>query len=528
MIFFKNFVLTFLLFLLSIFFIFNYYSSFFFCLNYFSFYKFFSFLDFFFHFNFDNFLMFLMICFVTLFVMMFSEIYMESYNVKKFFTFLFFFFLSMTVLIFSSSNMSIIFSWDLLGLSSVFLIKFYPNEISSFNSLFTMIFNRLGDFFLLMSMIFILTNNCKFLFFLDNSMFLFFFFFFFFFCIMTKSAQFPMSTWLPLAMSAPTPISTMVHSSTLVTVGIIFFFKYNDLFFFSNFFFIFYCMSSITFIAGGLMACYEMDFKKIVAFSTMSQISMIMFFMSFNLKIFSIMHMMFHAYFKSFLFGCSGMLFFSFFMNQNKFFISVKNFNKKMSLFMIFNLYMMSGFIYSMSFFSKDFLFEWSYSNLNLTFFFLIILNGTIFTVMYCKILILSSMNFLSMYSCYFYKKDNNIYNWYYMYSFLFLFSLMYIYFSFFNYFYLEDSIMLNLFMIFLIFIFFKKNFFMFYLVYANLFFNYYLNLMNLIFNFFFFLTLDQEFFFKSYYIMSFNYDLFKSKFFNFLEIFIKNLASFF
>lgn len=98
----------------------------------------------------------------------------------------------------------------------------------------------------------------------------------------TKSAQIPFSAWLPAAIAAPTPVSSLVHSSTLVTAGVYVLIRFNYIFAFSSFnllkiFFL------LTIVLAGACACVENDFKKIVAMSTLRQLGIIIFIMSIGL-----------------------------------------------------------------------------------------------------------------------------------------------------------------------------------------------------------------------------------------------------
>lgn len=159
-------------------------------------------------------------------------------------------------------------------------------------------------------------------------------------------------------MSAPTPISAIVHSSTLVTAGVFVLMKFLDLFFifgFFNFLKIFVCIS---FLFGGFMAGFEIDFKKIVAFSTIRQIRIIIYFLLYNFKIFCLAHMFFHAIFKSLIFGCAGLGFFYLFIDQNKFYFTFKSFDNSIKSFLFLRVFSMSGLLFSLSFFSKDFILE--------------------------------------------------------------------------------------------------------------------------------------------------------------------------
>ena len=100
-----------------------------------------------------------------------------------------------------------------------------------------------------------------------------------FFGAITKRAQVPFSAWLPAAMAAPTPVSSLVHSSTLVTAGVYVIIRFNYIFSFFrfNFFKIFFIF---TILLAGFRAVIERDFKKIVAMSTLRQLGMIIFILS--------------------------------------------------------------------------------------------------------------------------------------------------------------------------------------------------------------------------------------------------------
>ena len=155
---------------------------------------------------------------VTCLVVLFREFYIEHYNFKKYTFLTLSFFLSIVILSSSGSILNFLAGWDGLGISSLCLIMFYPNKTSMYNSFLTFFFNRLGDVFILVifGLVFCRGDFLIFLFQNFNLLILILFLI----CASTKGAQFPLSSWLPAAMSAPTPISAMVHSSTLVTAGI--------------------------------------------------------------------------------------------------------------------------------------------------------------------------------------------------------------------------------------------------------------------------------------------------------------------
>lgn len=123
---------------------------------------------------------------------------------------------------------------------------------------------------------------------------------FFFLALITKSANFPFNSWLPLAMAAPTPVSALVHSSTLVTAGVYLLIRYNYIV--EELSFLILVCSLITGIGGRFWACFEYDLKKIIAYSTTAKLG----FMTFSLGLGNIkgafLHLILHACFKALLF----------------------------------------------------------------------------------------------------------------------------------------------------------------------------------------------------------------------------------
>ena len=114
----------------------------------------------------------------------------------------------------------------------------------------------------------------------------------------TKRAQVPFSSWLPAAIAAPTPVSSLVHSSTLVTAGV-----YMYVRILGNFQFTFVLWVGIcTMVMAGLSALRESDIKKIVALSTLSQLGIIFISLGRGCKIVGFYHLLVHAYFKALLF----------------------------------------------------------------------------------------------------------------------------------------------------------------------------------------------------------------------------------
>lgn len=285
---------------------------------------------------------------VTGFIIIFSAFYMEGYNIKKYYLLIVFFLVSILTLSARESALIVFIFWDFLGVRSIFLIIFYPNKNNLSRSLWTMYYNRLGDFFMLLIVVSCFLNQEP-LFRAHNRYALYWLILV---CIFTKRAIYPASTWLPLAMAAPTPISAIVHSSTLVTAGTLVASKRCDFMpLGERGLILVICLCG--YISGGFIACQETDLKKIIAFSTMSQIRLITFLVVNDMKILGFTHMIMHAFFKRCLFISAGSLFMWSYSDQ-LFCKRAEKFSQLNRFRMLFCLIRMSGIPLSISFYTKD------------------------------------------------------------------------------------------------------------------------------------------------------------------------------
>jgi len=124
-------------------------------------------------------------------------------------------------------------------------------------------------------------------------------------CI-AKRAQVPFSAWLPAAIAAPTPVSSLVHSSTLVTAGVYVLVRFNRIFFSFSWL---APISCLTMALAGYVACLEKDLKKVIAISTLRQLSVIFFSLTLGLWKLAFLHVLLHALYKSLLFlGCGRLM----------------------------------------------------------------------------------------------------------------------------------------------------------------------------------------------------------------------------
>nr|AZL93510.1 NADH dehydrogenase subunit 5 [Torymus sp. ZJUH_2016035] len=335
----------------------------------------------------------------------------DIYNIR-FFYLVFFFILSMLLMILSPNIISILIGWDGLGLVSYCLVIYYQN-FSSYNSgMLTVLLNRIGDVMLIISI------SLMFNFGSWNFLNLNYLNWLILFMVMvgafTKSAQFPFSSWLPMAMAAPTPVSSLVHSSTLVTAGVYLLIRFNYLMMLNDLI-LFYIMITglLTMLMSGFSANYEYDLKKIIAYSTLSQLGLMM--MIYGLKNYELayFHLIIHAMFKSMMFMCSGVIIhYSINVQDIRYFGKLKDLMPLTSMmFMISNL-SLCGMPFMSGFYSKDQILEFMFmNNLNLMIYLILILSTGLtvsYSIRLLYYLMSSKFNFYPI----FFIKDDKIMNY--------------------------------------------------------------------------------------------------------------------
>nr|YP_002791083.1 NADH dehydrogenase subunit 5 [Onchidella celtica]AAR21544.2 NADH dehydrogenase subunit 5 [Onchidella celtica] len=217
------------------------------------------------------------------------------------------FVISMNLLIFSGSLFWLLVGWDGLGITSFALIIYYQSYESLTAGFQTLMVNRIGDSLIVSgTALFVIEGQFTFTSLIPSMGVLVFLLSV---AALTKSAQYPFSAWLPAAMAAPTPVSALVHSSTLVTAGIFLVIRlsYNLPLGDSVSTLLLFC-GALTCLLGGWAATYENDIKKIIALSTLSQLGVMVFSLGLGSTALALFHLYTHALFKALLFLAAGAL----------------------------------------------------------------------------------------------------------------------------------------------------------------------------------------------------------------------------
>uniref|UniRef100_A0AAU7LKM8 NADH-ubiquinone oxidoreductase chain 5 n=1 Tax=Syrbatus sp. 1 RRMO-2024a TaxID=3154167 RepID=A0AAU7LKM8_9COLE len=238
-------------------------------------------------------------------IILYSKEYMnKDENMNRFMLLLLLFVISMILLILSPNLISIMLGWDGLGVISYCLVIYYQNNKSSNAGMLTILFNHIGDIALMMMISWMMNYGSWSILYFEKIE-LQFIFMFMIVASLSKSAQIPFSYWLPMAMAAPTPISSLVHSSTLVTAGVYLLIRFSENFN-KNLMLLIFIISLMTMFMASLSANFEYDLKKIIAFSTLSQLGFMMSILSLKEINLVIFHLLMHSLFKAVLFMCAG------------------------------------------------------------------------------------------------------------------------------------------------------------------------------------------------------------------------------
>lgn len=270
--------------------------------------------------------MLVVVTFISVLVHLYSIEYMEQDpHLPRFMSYLSLFTFFMLILITANNFLQMFVGWEGVGLSSYLLINFWFTRIQANKSAIkAMLVNRVGDFFLLLAIFTLI--------FLFNSLdydvifslvplsidyriivggFKLPIIDFICMCIflgaMGKSAQLGLHTWLPDAMEGPTPVSALIHAATMVTAGVFLITRCSYLFEFSTFSLQLICIvGSLTAFFAATTGLFQNDIKKVIAYSTCSQLGYMMFACGLSSYEVGMFHLSNHAFFKALLFLGSG------------------------------------------------------------------------------------------------------------------------------------------------------------------------------------------------------------------------------
>ena len=280
-------------------------------------------------------MMMCVVTFVSLMVHIYTIGYMEEdegYN--RFFSYISLFTFSMLMLVMSNNLLQLFFGWEGVGLVSYLLIGFwYKKPTATFANMKAFLVNRIGDFGFLLGVgltaaytgtlnyaeIFAKTSELSAMTLPGTDwMLVTVICICFFIGAMAKSAQFPVHVWLPDSMEGPTPISALIHAATMVTAGIFLVARMSPLFELSdtalNFILI---IGAITALFMGFLGIIQNDIKRVIAYSTLSQLGYMTVALGASAYSVAVFHLMTHAFFKALLFLAAGSVIIGMHHNQD-------------------------------------------------------------------------------------------------------------------------------------------------------------------------------------------------------------------
>ena len=347
-------------------------------------------------------------------VIIFSSSYIITEKFFSRFIFLvFIFIMSIFLLILSPNIISLLLGWDGLGVTSYLLVIFYQRNKSYNAGILTALTNRLGDVGLLVSIsLIIYLGSWTYLYLnVNNRIFSQILVYLIIISACTKSAQIPFSAWLPAAIAAPTPVSALVHSSTLVTAGVYLLIRINLIIVEINISKFLRILGILTIIIAGMTAIVEIDIKKVIALSTLRQLGIIIIILGIGNPILSFFHLISHAFFKAILFICAGLIIHRIkdYQDIRKIGFNYINMNLSVSIIIVANI-RLCGLPFLRGFYSKDIIIEIVIIKGKRFFLFFLLMIGTGLTVIYsCRLNFLISLNFIKIESFYNISENSNL-----------------------------------------------------------------------------------------------------------------------
>lgn len=351
----------------------------------------------------NNSLMSLLVLIISLCVITYSYKYIANESKSRYFRYTFFLSLFISsMILFSLSNdlLSSFIFWEFLGLCSFFLIAFYNMDgEANDSSIIAFWLTRLGDLFFLLAIVMIgfkygtlnidSINNSYF----QNSIVSNFSnalpISLIFIGVLTKCAQYPFTIWLPRAMKGPTPISALIHSATMVVAGVFLLFKFEviiiELGGLKKFIMF---LGAFTALLTSIYAFYQDDLKKILAYSTLSHIGLMLIPFGLNSGTISYFHLYSHSFFKSMLFLLAGYIIL---ISRKSKLSELKGYielNKPIGIILIIGCLSLAGIYPLTGSFSKEYIYYLAFQES--TEIFLILILSLIFTALYSSRLLVS------------------------------------------------------------------------------------------------------------------------------------------
>lgn len=330
-------------------------------------------------------MMLLIVTFISMLIQIYTHGYMEKDpGYRLFYSYLAFFNFSMLGLILSTNLFQIYIFWELVGLSSYLLIGFWTHKPAAGQAAKkAFIVNRIGDCLFLLGIVLFLLETFNYWFFkgtaylsfdnlgeaLTNSMVdpttttiiaicLFF-------GAIAKSAQFPLHTWLPDAMEGPTPISALIHAATMVAAGVFLTARIYPILVQSPSAMNFIAwIGAITIFVAATIALTQNDIKRVLAYSTCSQLGYMIFAMGIGAYSAGLFHLSTHAFFKAMLFLCSGAVIIGLHHEQDmRYMGGLRKYMPWTAYTYLVGVFAISGILFS-GFFSKDLILGKSLTNI--------------------------------------------------------------------------------------------------------------------------------------------------------------------